>query len=179
MGIDPKTGAPFGIDKGWDYNVGQASDRSYKILGGKFETLPNDIARAWMKEHVQGPAFERFVEGKISGEFPVAVLNPADMAVLDAQTQSVWMSQATLIDHLTKHPEISLEDYRMIPAIIDQGEVYQQNNLKLIYLQQGEKLYRAALKRTGAGTENYFLTLFETSVGLADLQVRKKYERIR
>ena len=79
MAIDPKTGAPFGIDKGWDYNVGQASDWTYKILGDKFEELPNDISRAWMKEHVQGPAFERFFTGKITGEFPVAVLHAEDI----------------------------------------------------------------------------------------------------
>lgn len=177
--IDPKTGAPIGIDKGWDYNVGQAADRSYKILGDKFETLPNDISRAWIKEHVQGPAFERFIEGKISGEFPVAVLQPDDIAVLDAKSQTVWMSQWTLEEHLRKHPEITLSDYRLIPDILDQGEVYKQNDVKLIYLQRGDRYYRAALKRTQDGQENFFLTLFETTDAMAKKQVADKYEKVR
>jgi hypothetical protein len=179
LAIDPKTEAPIGIDKGWDYNVGQAAESSYQILGNKFESLPNDIARAWMAEHVAGPAFERFMEGKISGEFPVAVLNEADKTALDTTTQTVWMSQETLSEHLTSHPDIALEDYRLIPTVLDQGEVYQQSDERLIYLQQGEKLYRAALKKTKDGTENYFLTLFTTSEEKAEIEVRKKYKRIR
>lgn len=176
---DPKTGAPKGIDKGWDYNVGQAADRSYKMLGDKFETLPNDSARAWMKEHVQGPAFERFIEGNIKGEFPVAVLHPDDRAALDARSQTVWMSQQTLLEHLERHPEIGLADYRLIPAILDLGEVYKQGDTRLVYLQEGNKLYRAALKRTKDGSENYFLTLFETTNAMAKRQVVDKYEKVR
>jgi len=185
--IDPKTGAPIGIDKGWDYNVGQAADHSYKILGDKFETLPNDISRAWMKEHVGGPAFERFIEGKISGEFPVAVLQPDDIAVLDAKSQTVWFSQDSLLKNKGEiptrsagHPELTLADYRMIPEIIDQGEVYQRNDEKLIYLLRGDTVYRAVLKKTKSGSENYFLSLISSSTDTnAVKQVVAKYERIR
>lgn len=177
---DLRTGAPLGIDYGWDYNVGMAADRSYKVLGDKFEGLPNDIARRWMEEHVAGPAFARFVEGKVSGEFPVAVLNQADKAALGAETQTVWMSQQTLLEHLDKHPEIGLDDYRLIPEIIDQGEVYRQGDTRLIYLSRGDVLYRAALKRAEEGDrDNWFLSLFKTSDRLADIQVREKLERIR
>lgn len=180
---NPATGevhdVPNGIDPGWGYNVGTAQDWTYKILGDKFEELPNDIARAWMAENVQGPAFERFVEGKITTDFPVAVLDPADMTVLDAQSQTVWMSQTTLLDHLDKHPDIGLEDYRLIPEILDQGEVYKQDDQRLVYLKRGDKLYRAGLKRTADGMENYFLTLFETTDARAKRQVVSKYEKVR
>jgi len=185
--IDPSTGAPKGIDPGWDYNVGQAADRSYQVLGRKFETLPNDIARAWMTEHVQGPAFERFVEGKISGEFPVAVLAEADKAALGTEAQTVWMSQDSLLKNKGEiptrskgHPELTLADYRMIPEIIDQGEAYQRNEEKLIYLLRGETLYRAVLKRTADGGENYLLSLFAGgNDSKAMKQVAAKYKKIR
>ena len=187
MAIDPKTGAPIGIDKGWDYNVGQAADRTYKILGDKFEGLPNDIARAWMKEHIQGPAFERFVEGKISSEFPVAVLKDTDMAALDTKAQTVWFSQDSLLKNKGEiptrsagHPELSLEDYRMIPEIIDQGEVYQRSDERLIYLLRGEQVYRAVLKKNKAGSENYFLSMFGSSTDAnAMKQVVAKYKKVR
>ena len=32
LNIDPETGIPDGIDKGWDYNVGQAAEKSFSIL---------------------------------------------------------------------------------------------------------------------------------------------------
>ncbi|MBT0664770.1 phage head morphogenesis protein [Geobacter pelophilus] len=185
--VDPKTGAPVGIDKGWDYNVGMARDRSYQILGEKFETLPNDIARSWMREHVNGPAFERFIEGKIGGEFPVAVLNLTDMAALDTEAQSVWFSQDSLLKNRGElptrsagHPELTLAEYRLIPEIIDQGEVYRRNDEKLIYLLRGDTVYRAVLKKTKDGSENYFLSLFGSSNETnAIKQVAAKYEKVR
>jgi hypothetical protein len=184
--INPATGAMDGIDKGWDYNVGQAADKSYKILGDKFETLPNDIARAWMTEHVGGPAFERFIEGRISGEFPVAVLAEADMMALDTTAQTVWFSQDSLLKNKGAiparskgHPELTLDDYRMIPEIIDRGEVYRQGDVKLIYLFSDGQVYRAALKRTKDGSENYFLSLFETTDKKNMAEVAAIYERIR
>lgn len=51
MVIDPKTGAPVGIDKGWDYNVGQAGrQHDYKVLRDKIASLPADIAAALQAE---------------------------------------------------------------------------------------------------------------------------------
>jgi len=74
--IDPKTGEPVGLDKGFGYNVGTAGqEEGYKILTNKFETLPNDIARGLMHEYVRSLAFEQFVSGEIGGDFPVAVLD--------------------------------------------------------------------------------------------------------
>lgn len=170
---------PNGIDPGFGYNVGKAAGRDYRVLSDKFETLPNDISRAWMKEHVAGPAFARFIEGKIAGDFPVAVLQPADMEALGAHTQTVWFSQRSLLDHLDKHPDIGLSDYRRIPQILDEGEVFQQTGSRLIFLKQDGKLYRAATKTTGKKHENYFLTLFETTSEKALVEVRGKYKKIR
>jgi hypothetical protein len=48
--IDPRTGEPIGIDKGWGYNVGIASQAKYKILEGAFSRLPEDIAALLEKE---------------------------------------------------------------------------------------------------------------------------------
>jgi hypothetical protein len=43
--IDPKTGEPVGIDKGFGYNVGQASlEQTHRILDNAIARLPADIA---------------------------------------------------------------------------------------------------------------------------------------
>ena len=69
--VDPKTGEPTGIDKGWGYNVGTAAQaQGYKVLSDKFETLPNDLARKWMASYVKEPAFERFISRKNEGRVP-------------------------------------------------------------------------------------------------------------
>lgn len=121
---------PNGVDPGFGYNVGKAAGRSYKVLSDRFETLPNDISRAWMKENVAGPAFERFIAGKIPGEFPVAVLKEADMAAMKLDTQTIWMDVETL--HATS---LQLADYRLIPEIIDNG----------LHLQRGKVTWQARL----------------------------------
>lgn len=167
-------------DDGWRYNVGQAGEaEGYKALTDKLETLPNEISRAWMKRFVKEPAFDRFIDGKIAGEFPVAVLRAEDMELLGSKTQTVWFSSESVKDHRVKHPEISVDDYRMIPDVVDHGEVYQQSNERLIFLRRNGKLYRAALKTTSKKDRNYFLTLFSTSDEAAYKDVVKKYDRIR
>lgn len=185
--IDPKTGAQVGIDKGWNYNVGAAAEQGYRVLAGKFERLPNDIARRWISEVVAGPAFELFVGGGISTDFPVAVLRPEDQAVIGARRQTVWMSAETMAKNRGElptrsagHPELTIDDYRLIPEIVDQGEVYQAGEERLIYLRRGDRTYRAALKRTADGSDNYFLSLFRPSdADRAMRLVGAKYERIR
>jgi uncharacterized protein with gpF-like domain len=43
--IDPKTDAPVGIDKGWDYNVGQAGLKQHEeVLANKLASLPPKIS---------------------------------------------------------------------------------------------------------------------------------------
>ena len=178
--IDPKTGEPVGIDKGWGYNVGKAaSEEGYRVLTEKFESLPNEIARKWIASYVTEPAFQRFIAGEIKGEFPVAVLDRDTMKALGTGAQSVWLSDDTLAKNKENHPDIGLTEFKLISEILDKGEIYRQGENRLIYLATIEKLYRAAVKRSKAGSENYFLTLFKTTDEVAERNVRSKSERVR
>ena len=149
------------------------------MLSDKFETLPNDLARKWMASYVKEPAFERFISRKMKGEFPVAVMDEQTQKAIGARTQTVWLSDETLAEHLKKHPEIGLDQYRLLPEIINSGEVYKQGNVRLIYLWRDGKLYRAGVKRTQDKSGNYILTLFETTEKTAMKNVKGKHERIR
>ncbi|MDR3089836.1 MAG: minor capsid protein [Desulfobulbaceae bacterium] len=179
-GRSPKPSEAQIPDVGWAYNVGQAGEEAgYRALTAKFEMLPNDIARAWVARFVGEPAYERFIAGKIKGEFPVAVIKSADMAALGAINQTVWLSAETLADHLSKHPEIGLADYRLLPEIIDKGEVYLQKEGRLVILALKERVYRLALKTTGAKDRNYVLTIFSTSEESNEREIIRKFEKIR
>lgn len=49
--IDPKTGAPAGIDKGWDYNVGKAAkEETHQILESALGRLPKDLGQKLKNE---------------------------------------------------------------------------------------------------------------------------------
>lgn len=171
-------------DTGWRYNVGSAGDKGYEALTAKFETLPPEIAKGWIREFVKQPAFAQFVAGQIKGNFPVAVLDEQDRLALGTTKQTVWLSRKTLDGHLDKHPEIGLGDYQMIPEVISDGEVYLRpvtgrESERLIFLKRNGKLYRAAVKATADKGKNFFLSLFETTDGKALEAVRSKYNRIR
>lgn len=178
--IDPKTGTMKGIDSGWDYNVGKAgAEKGYDALTRKFESLPVGIAREWMQSFLASPTFQRFYDQKIDVNFPVAVLDPKDKVILGANTQTVWFSPVSLSEHLEKHPDITIEDYRKIQQILENGEVYQQENNRLVYLNLDGKLYRAAVKTTKDKAENFFLTLFETTEERLKNQQIREIKRIR
>jgi len=160
-------------DAGWSYNPGKAGWQP------DLEKIDHRIARQYISDTLKGPDFERFFSGKSEGNFPIAVLRPEDKAALGSETQTVWLSQNSVKEHRERHPEIGLEDYMLVPEILDRGEVYKQDETRLIYLDLGDKYYRAGLKRTGDRKTNFFLTLFETTTRRAKKQVIEKYERIR
>ncbi|MBW2560799.1 MAG: hypothetical protein JRE40_08090 [Deltaproteobacteria bacterium] len=110
---------PKGIDPGWAYNVGEASGKSYRMLTDKFETLPADIARQWVKSYVQEPAFERFIAGQIEGEFPVAVMDGELMTQIGTGRQAVWLSSDAVMQN--QAAGLTLEDYQRLPVAIGQA----------------------------------------------------------
>lgn len=172
---------PRGIDPGFDYNPGKAGDRSYKVLADRMETLDYDIARPFVSEFLRGPVFERFFDGDISGEFPVAVLSGADKEALGSKAQTVWISRGTLDEHKAKHTDIGLDDYRRIDEIIDGGEAYRRGDNRLSFISPigPDLFYLAGLKRTADRTENYYLTLFKLTDSKARRLIREKYDRVR
>ena len=141
--------------------------------------MPFQLAKANVNDLLASPIFKQFFTGQLAGEFPVAVLNAADMKAIDATAPTVMLSQESLAAHLKKHPEVGLEDYLKIPTILEQGEVYKQGDQRLIYLAIDGVSYRAALKRTLDQQRNYFLTLFRTDEKANDNEVRNRLIRIR
>ena len=128
-------------DNGWRYNVGQAGEeKGYAALTGKLESLPNDIAREWMKRITQEPAYERFLSGKIGGEFPVAVLPEAERVQIEAGGQVVWLSSEA------RDNDLAIDDYRALPEIIDLGDRHADGEMLRFVLQIGGITYSARLK---------------------------------
>lgn len=131
----------------------------------QLESLPFADALEVAQRAVDDPLFRRFFEEGIAGHYPVGVLRPEDALAMGAGSRTVFLSDRSLREHLGKHPEIDLGDYQKIPTLLDQGEVWQIAGQpeRLIYLRVDGVTYRAAIKRTRAGDENYFLTLFKNT----------------
>ncbi|GAB4121910.1 MAG: hypothetical protein Fur0040_02320 [Sideroxydans sp.] len=92
--------------------------------------------------------------------FAVASLNEADMELFQCSEPVVWLSAVSLREHREKHPEVSIDDYRAIPEIIKNGQVWAgHSDRRYILLWIGGKPYRAAIKTDAAGKEVWFLSL--------------------
>ncbi|WP_438454691.1 phage head morphogenesis protein [Vreelandella venusta] len=184
--VDNTTGevvtVPNGLQPGWDYAPGQtATERAIAARLNRLDSVDATIARQHVAGLVEAPLFNRFWNGEVQGEYPIAVVPPLERQVLGTESPVVLLSQESLATHKISHPEVGLEDYRRIQQILDEGEVYQREGEpgRMVYLSLGERLYRAALKRTGDGKKNYFLTLFIVNDTAAERNVRAKMQRLR
>ena len=148
-----------------EQQIAQAAQHYIRQLESSPFVEAQDIAQ----QAVEDAWFQRFFEeGITTGNYPVGVLPPEDMQTLGTESQVVQLSARSLQEHLIKHPEIQHPDYQKIPMILAQGEVWRiaAQPERLHYLlvdEEGGMAYRAAVKRTGAGDENYFLTLFKNT----------------
>lgn len=121
-----------------------------------------------------------FVNGKLSTDKIVAhTLGDSTKQLINAKSNEVLFSKETLKEHLISHPDITAKEYSLIPEILEKGEMYRQKTKRYVLLHKDGKLYRAAIKTTQDESEVYLLSLFSTTEELADIQIRKKFERIR
>jgi len=176
---------PNGVDPGWDYAPGASvADELGALARAKGTTLAESeasatIAKSYIQALVNHDQFLRFFAGRLGGEYPVAVLDAETRQALATEQALVMLSRETIDTH-DHHPEIGASDYRLAQRIVDEGELYRQDQWRILALwRDGGRLYRAALKRTMTGDKNYWLTLFPTTEDLANIQVREKYPRIK
>ncbi len=66
---DPLTGMDIPTDVGFSYNPGKAA------WFPDLDKYPYEIAKKWIEGGLTGPDFKAFLEGKLKGNFPVAVLD--------------------------------------------------------------------------------------------------------
>ena len=130
---DPLTGMKIPTDVGFSYNPGEAS------WFPDLDKYPYDVAKTWIQGGLTGPDFKAFFDGKIKGNFPVAVLDEDYKKAIGAKSHVVYLSDETLskqrgwIKGVTGHPELTLEEYQKIPSIISKGQlIIQDSDLTLV-----------------------------------------------
>lgn len=75
--IDPKTGEPIGIGKGWGYAPGATVSEAINVLAPKFRTWPDELAIAVLREWLSQPEIARalgFAGGEITDAAIRAIL---------------------------------------------------------------------------------------------------------
>lgn len=171
---DPFTGEKIATDAGWSYNPGKAA---YMPDLDRYDYA---VAKKWIEGGLTGPDFKAFFEGKIKGNFPVAVLDEDYKKLIKARSQVVYMSDETLakqkgwLQEVEGHPELTISEYQKIPTIIAEGEfIAQDSELTIVFISLEGRFYHAVIKSTRSGQ-----SLFLTSFRRVD-DVKREIERLK
>ncbi|NIZ13918.1 phage minor head protein [Phaeobacter sp. HF9A] len=170
---DPRTGAPKGIDKGWDYAPGASAADTILAFRDKLENLSAKPSQDLIESWVQGPFKDWFEHPR--GAWPMARLSDEDARRIGSQRRVAELSAQTLEKQRRRHPELTLQDYAQAQATINLAtHRVQDGESSLIFIrddpaQAGHVLVVKAT-RTGQG-------LFITSMRrLSSNQVKRDIE---
>lgn len=162
---------PAGISPGFAYNPGKAAfgpaaDNAVRAVE-QAAPINGPAARAIVEELLRSEALDQTLRSP-GAVLPVMVIDPRLSAAIGATTQVVRFSadgyakQQGQTRRSRGHPELTLDDYRQLPALGARPEhVFQDgdNTLVLMRARDGRRTLRASIRRTAAGDEIYLLSL--------------------
>jgi hypothetical protein len=159
--IEPKTGAPTGIGKGWAYAPGSTVVDTVNALAPKLDALPEQLSIDLIQSWVKSGAFMRWLEDP-QVNWPLVSI-PADQAErIGAQTRVAQISAETALKQLREHPELIARDYALVQETVSQATHRILDGARsLIFVREADELgghvLVAKATRTGKGL---FLTSF-------------------
>jgi len=165
--IDPKTGVRMAPDAGWNYNPGEAGYMP------NFDKYGYAEAKDCVQELINSVPFKMFFEGKIKNDFPVAILGEDAKRDLKTKSQTIYLSNDTLVKNLNKHPEIRFQDYQNIQNLLkDADTIMQDGELTMAYAKGGDRLLYIALKATESRESLFMLSFRKTN--MADIERKRR-----
>jgi hypothetical protein len=165
---DPETGIRMSPDPGWNYNPGRSQWQP------DLDRYDYDIAKKYIEGAVTGPDFDRFLRGKSSGTYPVAVLSRQYREMIGAKSQVVYLSTETLVKNKSVHPEILLHQYKLLPDLIGNAQtVIQDGALTIVFIKRNGRIFHSVVKSTKSGRA-LFLTSFRYTNNSEIRRIRKK-----
>lgn len=116
---DPRTGAPAGIDRGWNHAPGASAVETILDLRDKLDHLPArpsiDLIQDWLRR----PAFGDWLR-EPSGSWPLARLDNADAARIGATSPVAELTAAAARAQLRAQADLGPGDYAAIQRIVSE-----------------------------------------------------------
>lgn len=188
---DP-SGQPFTADAGFGFNPGRAAYQP------ELDRYPIDTARQYVRGSLTGPDFTRWYQTleaevgqrlaagqtlevirpalAVGQRYPVAVLSDEYRQLLNAEVQTVWLSDDTLTKQLVSRDGqgIQLADYWRVQEVIERAQlVVRQGDLNLVFIQRAGRVYHAVVKATQSGKALYLTSFRESSLKAAEQAMRR------
>ncbi|PKP85828.1 MAG: virion morphogenesis protein [Alphaproteobacteria bacterium HGW-Alphaproteobacteria-2] len=160
---NPRTGAPPGIDRGWNHAPGRGASDAILSLRDRLDELPERPAIDLIQSWIASDAFGRWLADP-RGNWPLVRLPEADARRIGAKKTVADMSAATAAKQLREHPEITAGEYLRAQSVVDAPtRVIPEGPRNLIYVQEiadavaGGHVLIVKATRTGSGV---FVTSF-------------------
>lgn len=154
--IDPKTGAPVGIDKGFAYAPGASVAGLVRSLAPKLDRLPRQPSIALIQSWLLSDVFERWFAAP-KGSFPLMRLPDADAEALGAVrgVRVAHLSAETARKQAEAHPELTPAEYAAAQTVVDNATAKAQDGKNMIYVREMD----------AADTGGYVLVVKATQTG--------------
>jgi hypothetical protein len=159
--LDPRTGAPVGIDKGWAYAPGASVAQTVTSLAAKLDALPEQPSVAMIQSWLKLESFATWMQAA-TGNWPLARINAVQAEMIGSKTNIAQLSAETAAKQLARHPELTALDYLQVQRVIEAATfVIQDTPRSLVYLlaEEGANGYVLVVKATISGN-GLFVTSF-------------------
>lgn len=172
---------PRGIDPGWDHNPGKLGARAAanRALAEKAAGAPLQMVSALISERISSGALADFVRDP-RGAMPVMPISPEIARAVGAQVSVALLSDETMLKQKRHHPELTVDDYLLLPEIaLDPTVVIQDGDTSVVIVKVGQDRWRhVALKATRTGKAAFVTSYRYTSADVFERTLRKKGVRI-
>lgn len=164
---------PDGIDPSFDVNAGTArQEHLQKLINTKLNSSHPSIAVVGAKLLVDSPAFTYFLQKPV-GNYPVASVDAELKQRLNAKQNTVLLSAETLTKQRRNHPELTDNEYRLLPDLINKGAVIEQDKQRVVFFRRDGRLYKAVVKTTKSGDEIYMVSFHRADARDFDREVNR------
>ncbi|MEW5763697.1 MAG: phage minor head protein [Acidobacteriota bacterium] len=164
-----------GLDPAWARNPGKDRQALLRTaLTDKTAAAGTALARASVRQVMASPILDEWLKDG-QGEIPGGVVDKEVQGKLDAKTQVVRLSKATMDKQAGRHPELDADAYRQIlPEVLERGMVIADRDRNLVFLlDRNGKVWKAAVK-----TDEQRGKLYLTTLHMADAsEVRRMMKR--
>ena len=161
-----RTGEITQVDQGlhpaWATNPGQDRVRVLRDrMTGKLDTVDQRLAEATTRDVMNSPILTDWVR-RPDGELPAGIVDRQAQAALGSNTQVVRLSPQSFSKQAERHADLTVDDYRLLPDILNRGILIEQANNLVVFRQRSadsaNRWWKAVVKRTGDDERLYLVS---------------------